>query len=163
MKGCLRLRVCRSLRWLRRSRGAVGVVVLCGFLVGGCGPKAMRGDPVDLRESLGRDEAEGVPDLEAAGPALGPEVPYVPVVTPPKVQRVWIPAHVDDVGDMVAGHWIYLMLERSRWFVEEKDGQGERRLNFDAPANIGVRPGQSVLITPEELRGFDGEGSGEGD
>lgn len=163
MKGCQRLRGCRSLRWLRKSRWVAGVLVLGGLLVGGCGPKAMRGEAVDLRESLGRGEVEGVPQLEAAGPALGPEVPYVPVVTPPRVQRVWIPAHVDDVGDMVAGHWIYLMLERSRWFVDEKDGRGEKRLMFDAPANIGVRPGQSVLITPDDLRGFDGEGSEEGD
>lgn len=163
MKGCRRSRAYRSLRWLWRSRRVAGVVGLCGLLAGGCGPQAMRGEPVDLRESLGRGEVGAAPALEAAGPALGPEVPYVPVVTAPRVQRVWIPAHVDEAGDMVAGHWIYLMLERSRWFVDDAAGRGEKRLRFDAPANIGVRPGRSVLITPAELTGFDGEGSAEGD
>lgn len=139
------------------------MVGLCGLVAGGCGPQAMRGEPFDLRESLGRGEAGEVPALQAAPPALGPEAPYVPVVMAPRVQRVWIPAHVNEAGDMVAGHWIYLMLERSRWFVDDEAGRVEKRLTFDAPANIGVRPGRSLLITPAEQMGFDGEGSAEGD
>ena len=138
--------------------GALAVLLAAG----GCAPRAMRGEPADLRREMGRT-APHAPDLGAAGPALGPEVPYVPVVTPPRVRRVWIPAHVDELGDMVAGHWVYLMLEPSRWLLDDGGARGARRLRFDVPANIGVRPGQSMVVTPADRDGFDGAGAAEGD
>ena len=162
MRGCLKSTGCRLPQWWPRTRDLAAVGLLAGLLVtGGCAPRAMRGEAVDLRQEMRRQAVPEVPGLRPAPPALGPEVPYVPVVTPPRVQRVWIPAHIDESGDLVAGHWIYLMLERSRWFGE--DGGGARRLSFDVPANIGVRPRQSVVVTPADLDGLDGAGSVEGD
>ena len=127
--------------------------------MGGCSPKAMRGEAVDLRGRMRSEVKAEVLALGPAMPALGPEVPYVPVVTAPRVQRVWLPAHVDELGDMVAGHWIYLMLERSKWFVEEGSGRPRRGLNLNVPAMIGVRAGQSIRISPADMGGIDGEGA----
>ena len=141
---------------------SVAGVLAALVVLGGCAPRAMRGEPVDLGREMGRKVPEA-PRLGPAGPALGPEVPYVPVVTPPRVRRVWIPAHVDELGDMVSGHWLYLMLERSRWLVDDGGARGARRLSFDVPAGIGVGPGQSLVVTPADLDGIDGAGAAQGD
>ncbi len=127
----------------RRVLGGVllGVVVLCG-----CAPKPLTGKPVDLHAEMGSRSERPAPEVEAAPPALGPEVPYVPLVEPPRVQRVWIPAYLNDAGDLVSGHWVYLMLEGSRWFLEDPgEGRQQRQLNLRLP-------GPSLVITPQQLQ-----------
>lgn len=101
------------------------------FLLSGCAPKALTGEPADLLERMGGRSERPAPDLEAAPPAVGPEVPYVPMVDPPRVQRVWIPAYVNNAGDLVAGHWIYLMLRPSRWFLDDGRDTGKRQLDLN--------------------------------
>lgn len=44
--------------------------------------------------------------------------PYVPVILPPEVRRVWIPDHINEEGDLVSGHWVYMKLRESNWFIE---------------------------------------------
>lgn len=46
--------------------------------------------------------------------------PYVPVVEPADVRLVWIPAHKSkaDSNTLVSGHWVYIMVEQSRWFMD---------------------------------------------
>ena len=63
--------------------------------------------------------AEGAPVL-ALDPPAGYVKPYLPVIRPPRVIKVWIPAHVlkEDRKIMVAGHWSFVMLEGTQWFVE---------------------------------------------
>lgn len=48
--------------------------------------------------------------------------PYIPVVQPPRVIKVWIPSHVcgTDRRAMVSGHWAFVMLEETRWWIEEE-------------------------------------------
>jgi len=48
--------------------------------------------------------------------------PYVPVRVPSDVRMVWIPAHEskDDSNVLVAGHWVYVVVKDSRWFIEEQ-------------------------------------------
>ena len=48
--------------------------------------------------------------------------PFIPVMDAPVVRKVWIPDHKsNDDGDvLVAGHWVYLMVQPSRWFIEEE-------------------------------------------
>lgn len=107
-------------------------------LLSGCAPKALIGEPINLLEHMGGRGKRPAPDLEPALPAVGPEVPYVPLVDPPRVQRVWIPAYVNSAGDLVAGHWIYLMLRSSEWFLD--DGHDtKKQLNLSTPARITVR------------------------
>ena len=46
--------------------------------------------------------------------------PYIPVVQGPVVRKVWVPDHKSeqDGAVLVGGHWVYLMIEGPRWFVE---------------------------------------------
>ena len=48
--------------------------------------------------------------------------PYIPVIQQPVVQKIWIPDHKsqDDAQILIGGHWVYLMLEGPKWFVDEE-------------------------------------------
>ncbi len=48
--------------------------------------------------------------------------PYLPVMKPPVVRKVWIPDHksTQDGAMLVGGHWVYLMVQAPRWFVEDE-------------------------------------------
>lgn len=123
------------------------------FLLSGCAPKALTGKPTDLLEHMGGGSKRPTPDLEPALPAVGPEVPYVPLVDPPRVQRVWIPAYVNNAGDLVAGHWIYLMLRPSEWFLNDGHDTEKRQLNLSVPARITVRKPASKPVSSAEAAG----------
>ena len=111
------------------------------MLAAGCAPKPYLGDTRDLHEEMGsRDEAVELPDLKPAPQALGPEAPYLPLVQPPQVQRVWVTAHLNDAGDLIAGHWVYLMLESSQWFLRDYQGTQELRLKLPGRAPLAPQP-----------------------
>ncbi len=46
--------------------------------------------------------------------------PYIPVINEPVVRKVWIPDHkFEDNSDvMIAGHWVYVMIKPSTWFID---------------------------------------------
>lgn len=48
--------------------------------------------------------------------------PYIPVVNEPIVRKVWIPEHKSENNSdvLVAGHWVYLMIQPAMWFVDGK-------------------------------------------
>jgi hypothetical protein len=48
-------------------------------------------------------------------------------VQPATVQRVWIPAQRSAEGDLVGGHWVYMLLEPAQW-------------RLDAPPQAAARP-----------------------
>lgn len=126
---------------MRLGRLAVCGVLAAALLAGGCKPKALRGEPVNLYEGQNRSRKRLAPELGPAGPAIGPETPYVPVVEPPRVQRVWLPSYVNPAGDLVSGHWVYLMLESSRWFVGEgREDAAHKALRLEVPASLTVGP-----------------------
>ena len=105
----------------------------------GCTPKPYLGETRNLHEEMGRQgEAVGIPELKAAPGALGPEAPYLPLVQPPQVQRVWITAHLNETGDLIAGHWVYLMLESSQWFLRDYQGSQELRLKLPARSPVAA-------------------------
>ena len=109
---------------------------LAGLLAAGCSPKPYVGEARDLHEEMGaRGEAVEAPTLEASPAALGPEVPYLPLVQPPDVKRVWVTAHLNEQGDLIAGHWVYLMLEESSWYLRYR---GPRKLELQLPARVPV-------------------------
>ena len=128
-------------------------------VLGGCTPKALTAEPVDLYAVQGGLRQRPAPDLEPAGPAVGSEAPYVPVMKPPRVQRVWTPAYVNDAGDLVSGHWVYLELRPSRWFLDDESAERVQVLKLDLPSSLAVRPPHHVLrISPAQLGG-GGEGA----
>ncbi|MFH0754372.1 MAG: hypothetical protein V2A70_07390 [Candidatus Omnitrophota bacterium] len=55
------------------------------------------------------------------GADMGMEKPYVPVYEPPRVVKVWVPAHValQDKDVMVAGHWTFVVVTPAHWFIED--------------------------------------------
>ncbi len=66
-----------------------------------------------------KTDAEGRPLLSLDAP-LGVVKPYLPVILLPRVIKVWVPSHIvkEDKNIMVGGHWSFVMLERTRWFIE---------------------------------------------
>jgi hypothetical protein len=81
---------------------------------------ALEGPPQDLHTVYTDAVAapRQPPTLQAKPLAVGPEAPYTPVMHAPQIQRVWVPDHLNSAGDLVSGHWVYLLLERSQWSLE---------------------------------------------
>ncbi|HAM52336.1 MAG TPA: hypothetical protein DCP92_17190 [Nitrospiraceae bacterium] len=48
------------------------------------------------------------------------DLPYVPVITPPQIARIWIYDHVTPSHDLVVGHWIFVRLKEEKWYIEEQ-------------------------------------------
>lgn len=46
-------------------------------------------------------------------------LPYAPIFRPPRIERVWVPATVED-GVFIAGHWQWVTIRDGYW---EIDGQ----------------------------------------
>ena len=102
----------------------------------GCTPKPYKGEARDLHAKMGsRREPVQAPALTPSPAALGPEAPYLPLVKPPNVRRVWVTAHLNEAGDLIAGHWVYLMLEPSSWYLRY---QGPQELKLKLPARVPV-------------------------
>jgi len=55
--------------------------------------------------------------------AFGYVKPYVPVVQPADVRLVWLPTHKSKYSSevLVSGHWIYLMVKPSGWFIDAQN------------------------------------------
>ena len=100
------------------------------LLLSGCAPRAELGEPRDLHAEMGAQADVPLVRLERSPGALGPEAPYLPLVQPPEVQRVWVTAHLGDDGDLIAGHWVYLMLEPSQWLLRNYRGPQELKLKL---------------------------------
>lgn len=47
------------------------------------------------------------------------DLPYVPVIKPSEVVRIWVYDHVTPTGDLVVGHWIFVKLRPERWYIED--------------------------------------------
>ena len=119
------LKRCARLSWM---------IACLTVLASGCTPKPDMGEAVDLHARMGPQPAElPAPRLQQSPGALGPEAPYLPLVRPPQVQRVWVTAHLNDDGDLIAGHWVYLMISPSQWLLRDYEGTRELRLKLPAP------------------------------
>ena len=54
--------------------------------------------------------------------AFGYTKPYLPVVIPADVRMVWVPTHKlkNSPEVLVNGHWVYIMVKESTWFIDEQ-------------------------------------------
>ena len=119
----------------------VAAALLAGCLITGCTPKPYTGKPRDLHAEMGsQNEAVEAPQLTPSPAALGPEVPYLPLVQPPEVRRVWVTAHLNEAGDLIAGHWVYLMLEPSQWYLRGYTGPQDLRLKLPVRMPVALPP-----------------------
>ena len=125
--------------WTMRS--TLTLVLL--LVLAGCTPKPYTGKARDLHAEMGsRREPVEAPELRPSTGALGPEAPYLPLVKPPSVKRVWVTAHLNEAGDLIAGHWVYLMLEPSSWYLRSYKGPQDLQLKLPARAPIALPPPQ---------------------
>jgi len=81
---------------------------------------------------------------------LGYVRPGVPVRTPPHVMAVWIPAFVNTEGDMVSGHWVYMVRQQEKWFIEAETGPGTAAVTVPRSS---PRPRRSATVPPERPLG----------
>jgi len=79
--------------------------------------------------SAGRaDTADYIRENFKINQGFGYVKPYVPVVEPADVRMVWIPPHKskNDPNTLVAGHWVYIVVKESGWFIDAKDSDKVR-------------------------------------
>ena len=107
---------------------------------------ALEGPPQDLHtvytESLAAPRQP--PALQAKPLAVGPEAPYTPVMQPPQIQRVWVPDQRNSHGDLVSGHWVYLLLERGQWLLETLPPTVPPTLQVPLAPPAGLPPSEGV-------------------
>ena len=73
--------------------------------------------------SSGRIDAAGyIKENLKIDKAFGYTKPYLPVVQPADVRMVWVPAHKSKNSPevLVSGHWVYIMVKGSTWFIDEQ-------------------------------------------
>jgi hypothetical protein len=81
---------------------------------------------------------------------LGYVRPGVPVRTPPQVLAVWIPGFVNTEGDLVSGHWVYMVRQQEKWFLEEETGPGAAAMTVPRSSPT---PRRSATLPPERPTG----------
>ena len=97
----------------------VGVALL-GFLQA-CSttdPKTIR-DPISVYKD-GMEQGNKAMLDEVRGKlkqksAFGSVEPYNPLRLPPDIRKVWIVEHPNEVGDLIQGHWVFLVVQPGRW------------------------------------------------
>ena len=47
--------------------------------------------------------------------AYGSVEPYDPLRLPPDIRRVWIVDHPNEAGDLIQGHWVFMVVTPGRW------------------------------------------------
>jgi hypothetical protein len=96
-------------------------VILPGLLaLAGCtSVKALEGPPQDLRTLYQTSLSTPRPVLTTAPPAPdAADDPLPALLQPPRVQKVWVPTQRTSEGDLVVGHWTYLLLDAPQWRLE---------------------------------------------
>lgn len=108
------------------------LLIICLLLTSGC--STVERDPLkegsremadiylksmkDAKEDVGQYVANQLKEHQTFGYVK----PYVPVIEPPMVKKVWVPDHKseEDGNMLIAGHWVYLMIQGPRWFIEDE-------------------------------------------
>jgi hypothetical protein len=99
------------------------VLVFAALAVGACATTPPPSP--SMHEALAAAEAAGTPGDQAAATArhsFGYQAPYMPLVVPPDVRRIWVPTHVTEDGSLVQGHWVFVPVKTWQWFVEQPLG-----------------------------------------
>lgn len=93
-----------------------------------------------LGEGEGKTEADQARQaLEVMGSyqrAMSPQ-PYNPVMNPAQVRLMWIPDHINKVGDLVPAHYYYLRVLPQTWAVQDAF-EIEKQLNVREKGAGGV-------------------------
>ena len=96
------------------------IVVLVGFLQA-CSATDLKPvrDPIAVykegMEQGNKAMIEEVRDKLREKNAYGSVEPYYPLRLPPDIRKVWIVEHPNDAGDLIQGHWVFMVIEPGRW------------------------------------------------
>lgn len=97
----------------------VGVALL-GFLQA-CSttdPKPIR-DPISVyKDGMEQGNKAMIEDVRTKlkqKSAYGFVEPYNPLRLPPDIRRVWIVEHPNETGDLIQGHWAFMVVQPGRW------------------------------------------------
>ena len=76
-------------------------------------------DPVAMykkgMEEGNKAMVEGVQKKLKQRNAYGSVEPYNPLRLPPDIRKVWIVDHPNEAGDLIQGHWVFMVLTPGRW------------------------------------------------
>ena len=141
----------------------VGVALL-GFLQA-CSttdPKPIK-DPIsvykDGMEQGNKAMLEEVRDKLKQKSAYGSVEPYNPLRLPPDIRKVWIVEHPNEAGDLIQGHWVFMMVQPGRWAspsVPAIHPQSETRIPSAIPM-IEDKPGPTSLGMQNRRNDSQGE------
>src|SRR5262249_1611854 len=105
---------------MQRTMSQVILLLLGLLALSGCaGVQALEGPPQDLRTLSQTALSAPRPALATTPPT--PEAgddPQPTLLQPPTVQKVWVPTQRTPEGDLVTGHWTYLLLDAPQWRLE---------------------------------------------
>jgi hypothetical protein len=126
------------------ARALARLVLLAPLALAACTRvTALEGPPQDLHtvytEAIAAPRQP--PTLQAKPLAVGPEAPYTPVMQAPQIQRVWVPDQRNSHGDLVSGHWVYLLLERGQWLLETLPPTDPPTVQVPLASPAGLPPG----------------------
>jgi hypothetical protein len=94
----------------------IGLLAAAALAAAGCARAATESLPVHQAWQAAVGQGEALPAARATE-GFGYQAPYVPLVIPPDVRRVWVPTHVNEEGELIQGHWVFLRLTDWRWFT----------------------------------------------
>jgi hypothetical protein len=85
-------------------------------------PKNMMGVYASATGQSQRDVVQYIQKNLKEQKTFGYTKPYIPIINEPVVRKVWIPDHKSEENSdvLVAGHWLYLMIQAPTWFIENK-------------------------------------------
>lgn len=75
------------------------------------------------------------------------DLPYVPVITPPEIVRVWIYDHVTPSNDLVVGHWIFIKLRDEKWYIEDQWNDAPRSVHKKLPLPPAEQPEEKQVVS----------------
>ena len=95
-------------------------LVLVGFLQA-CSttdPKTMR-DPISAyKEGMEQGNKAMLDEVRTKlkqKNAYGSVEPYNPLRLPPDIRKAWIVEHPNEAGDLIQGHWVFMVVQPARW------------------------------------------------
>ncbi len=117
------------------------MILLC-FLISGCFTQQTsfrKKEPLltfseQYRQSKKRQEDSEEKDRIQFKRNVDVQKPYVPVMLPPKVIKVWIPSHRSkkDSNMLIGGHWVFVVIKEADWFIDHEIKE-ERVKIFNTP------------------------------
>ena len=139
-------------------------LVLIGFLqaCSTADPKPIR-DPItvykDGMEQGNKAMIEEVQGKLKQKSAYGSVEPYNPLRLSPDIRKVWIVEHPNEAGDLIQGHWVFMLVQPGRWAappVPALHPQSETRTPSATPT-IEDKPNPTSSATQNRRNDSQGE------